>query len=179
MWQASRSHLICLGINTFPLRRNRQQGKVTSYSAAASLPLQSSVRPCLEYALHLWRWASKLSLITLDVSQRRAIRLIDDPTVSAPLNSLAYRRNVSALFLVYRNDHDMCPDELNSVIHPKACFALASTLNIPSRLNSKSVGPLHWPIRSFPWLQGTGTLFRSASLSTFISFKTQANRPVA
>ena len=38
-------------------------------------------------------------------------------------NSLAHRRNVSALSLFYRYYHDRCFDELKSVIRPKECLA--------------------------------------------------------
>ena len=38
------------------------------------------------------------------------------------IDSLAHRRNVSALSLYYRYYHGRCSDELKSVILPKACF---------------------------------------------------------
>ena len=82
---------------------------------------KARIRPCLEYGSHLWRGASKYSLATLDTIQKRAIRLIDDSSLT---DSLAHRRNVSALSLYYRYYHGRCSDELKSVIPHKACFAL-------------------------------------------------------
>ena len=51
---------------------------------------KAQIRPCLEYGSHLWRGASKYSLATLDTIQKRAIRLIDDSSLT---DSLAHRRN--------------------------------------------------------------------------------------
>ena len=84
---------------------------------------KAQIRPCLEYGSHLWRGASKYSLASLDTIQKRAIRLIDDSALTDSLDSLAHRRNVSALSLYYRYYHGMCSDELKSMIPPKACFA--------------------------------------------------------
>ena len=84
---------------------------------------KAQIRPCLEYGSHLWRGASKYSLTSLDTIQKRAIRLIDDSALTDSLDSLAHRRNVSALFLYSRYYHGRCSDELKSVIPPTACFA--------------------------------------------------------
>ena len=59
----------------------------------------AQIRPCLEYCAHLWRGASKHSLTTLDVIQRRAIRLIGDPALTDSLDSIAHRKTISALSL--------------------------------------------------------------------------------
>ena len=84
---------------------------------------KSQIRPCLEYGSHLWRGASKYSHASLDTIQKRAIRPIDDSSLTDSLDSLAHRRNVSALSLYYRYYHSRCSDELKSIIPPKACFA--------------------------------------------------------
>ena len=84
---------------------------------------KAQIRPCLEYGSHLWRGASKYSLASLDKIHKRAIRLIDDSALTNSLDSLAHRRNVSALSLYYRYYHGRRSDELKSVIPPKACFA--------------------------------------------------------
>ena len=86
-------------------------------------PYKAQIRPCLKYDSHLWRGASKYSLASLDTIQKRAIRLIDDSLLTDSLDSLAYRRNVSALSLYYRYYHGRSSDELKSVIPPKACLA--------------------------------------------------------
>ena len=55
---------------------------------------KGQIRPCLEYGSHLWRGASKYSLVTLDTIQKRAIRLNGDFFLTHFLDSLAHRRNV-------------------------------------------------------------------------------------
>ena len=80
------------------------------------------IRPCLEYGSHLLRGASKHSLAILNTIQKRASRLIDVSTLTDSFDSLAHRRNVSALSLLYRYYHVKSSDELKSVIPPKACF---------------------------------------------------------
>ena len=62
---------------------------------------EAQIRPGLEYGSHLWRGASKYSHASLDTIQKRAIRLIDDSALTDSLDSLAHRRNVSALSLYY------------------------------------------------------------------------------
>ena len=42
---------------------------------------KAQIRPCLEYGSHLWREPSKHSLATLDAIQKRAVKLIGDPTL--------------------------------------------------------------------------------------------------
>ena len=84
---------------------------------------KAQIRACREYGLHLWRRAPKHSLATLDAIQKRAVRLIENSTLTDSLDSLAHRRNVSALSLFYRYYHSRWSDELKSVIHSKACFA--------------------------------------------------------
>ena len=84
---------------------------------------KAQIRPCLEYGSHLWRGASKYSLATLDIIQKRAVRLIDDSALIDSHDLLAHRRNVSALSLFYRYYHGRCSDELKSLIPPKECFA--------------------------------------------------------
>ena len=123
---ASLSHLICLGMNTFVAKSAARKIGFLFRSKRFFTPLhlltlyKAQNRPCLEYDSHLWRGASKYFLASLDTIQKRAIRLIDD---SALTDSLAHRRNVSALSLYYRYYHGRCYDELKSVIPPKACFA--------------------------------------------------------
>ena len=60
---------------------------------------KAQIRSCLEYGSHLWRGASKYSLASVDTIQKRAIRLINDSALTDSLDSLAHRRNVSALSL--------------------------------------------------------------------------------
>lgn len=83
---------------------------------------KAQIRPCLEYGCHLWRGASQHALSSLDAIQKRAVRLIDDESLTASLQSLDHRRRVSALTLFYRYYHGRCSAELKSIIPPKATF---------------------------------------------------------
>ena len=48
---------------------------------------KAQIRPCLEYGSHLWRGVSKYTLATLTTIQKRAIRLIDDSSLTDSFNS--------------------------------------------------------------------------------------------
>ena len=89
---------------------------------------KAQIYPCLEYSSHLWRGIPKHSLATLEAIQKGVIMLIDDPILTASLDSLAHPRSVSALSLFYRYYyyHGMCYDELKSVIPLMSCFALST-----------------------------------------------------
>ena len=83
---------------------------------------KAQIRPCLEYVSHMWRGASKYSLAPLDAIQKRAIKLIGDPTLTNSLDSLAHRRTTSTLSLYYRYYRGVCSVELKSIIPSKAVF---------------------------------------------------------
>lgn len=74
------------------------------------------VRPSMEYCCHLWAGASKTHLSPLDSIQARAIRFIDDASLSSTLTSLAHRRDVAGLSLMYRYVHASCANNLASMI---------------------------------------------------------------
>ena len=60
-----------------------------TYTPSQLLTLyKAQFHPCLEYGSHLWRGASKHSLVTLDAIQKRAIKLIGDPALTNSLDSL-------------------------------------------------------------------------------------------
>ena len=94
---------------------------------------KAQIRPCLEYGSHLWMGASKHSIATLDAIQKRAIKLIGDPTLTNSLDSLAHRRTISALFLFYRYYHSVCSVELKSIIVPKTVFTRNTRFSISQR----------------------------------------------
>ena len=106
-------------MNTFPLWPNLQQGRLASYSGPSNFS-----RPCIFSPSTRPKSApvSNTAFICGETIQKRAIRLIDDSTLTDSLDSLVHRRNVSALSLYYRYYHSRCSDELKSIIHPKARF---------------------------------------------------------
>ena len=98
---------------------------------------KAQIRPCLIFRSQLWREASKhFSCYPWCNSEK-----IDDQT------------HTDSLF--YRFYHGMCSGELKSVIPPNHALCITHVLPIPntiSRLNWKSAGPLHSPIRLSPWI---------------------------
>ena len=135
-----------------------------------------------EYGSHLWRGASKYSLASLDTIQKRAIRLIDHSALTDSLDSLAQRRNVSALSLYYRYYHGRCSDELKSIIPPKACFARSTCFadsqhSFPVKLEkcrTTSFANTFVPMTSRNWNSLPASIFPSTyNLQTF---KTQIHK---
>nr|CAH7728558.1 unnamed protein product [Callosobruchus chinensis] len=78
----------------------------------------AQIRPSLEYCLHIWGSAAPSTLATLIAVQRRAIRLIGDPTLTCHLQPLFLRRAVSEFSLFYRYSNGFCSSELTSIIPP-------------------------------------------------------------
>ena len=82
-----------------------------SYTRLKFAPVSNIARICGEEppCIHLIPWMQ--------------FRLIGDPALTDTLDSLAYRRSVSALSLFYRYQHGFCSDEIKSIIPPNASFA--------------------------------------------------------
>jgi Reverse transcriptase (RNA-dependent DNA polymerase)/Endonuclease-reverse transcriptase len=83
---------------------------------------KSQVRPTLEYCSHIWGGAPKSTLRLLDIVQKRAIRLINNPNLTDSLQSLTHRRAVAALCIFYRYYHGRCSEELAALVPPPAVF---------------------------------------------------------
>nr|CAH7759951.1 unnamed protein product [Callosobruchus chinensis] len=66
-------------------------------------------------------------LSILDAVQRRAIRLIGDPTLTCHLQPLSHQRAVSDLSLFYRYSNGFCSSELTSIIPPLSKPATSSS----------------------------------------------------
>ena len=143
---------------------------------------KAQILPCLEYGSHLWRGASKHSLATLDAIQKRAIKLIGDPTLTNSLDSLPHRRTISALSLYYRYYHGVCSAELKSKILPKAastrntrfsnaqhCFAVKFDKNRTSAFANSFI-----PLTPRDWNSFPATVFPATY--NFQLFKTHIHR---
>ena len=74
----------------------------------------------LEYCSHIWGGAPKTTLKLLDSVQRRAVRLINKPSLTGALQSLSHRRAVAALSIFYRYYRGQCSAELSTLIPPAA-----------------------------------------------------------
>ena len=69
---------------------------------------KSQIRPSLEYCSHVWGGAPISSLHLLDKVQSKAIRLINNPSLTKSLQSLYHRRLVADLSIFYRHFHGHC-----------------------------------------------------------------------
>nr|CAH7758083.1 unnamed protein product [Callosobruchus chinensis] len=106
----SRSYKL-LGVNiTENMTWHVQPNLLTLYKAQTRLSL--------EYCSHIWRAAASTTLSILDAVQRRAIRLIDDPTLTCDLQPHVQRRAVGDLSLFYRYSNGACSSELTFIIPP-------------------------------------------------------------
>ena len=66
---------------------------------------KSQIRPSLEYCSHVWGGAPRSSLHLLDKVRSKAIRLINNPSLTKSLQSLSHRRLVADLYFFYRYFH--------------------------------------------------------------------------
>ena len=76
----------------------------------------SHIRSQMEYCSPLWGGCCQTALNRLNRLQNRAIQLIDNSVVTDGMPSLAVRRSVSTLSLLYRYFHHDCSDELHSMM---------------------------------------------------------------
>ena len=74
------------------------------------------VRPCMEYACHVWGGSTHTAL--LDRVESKAFRLISSPPLTSCLLPLKSRRNVASLSIFYRYFHANCSSELANCMPP-------------------------------------------------------------
>ena len=77
---------------------------------------KSQIHPSLEYCSHVWGGAPRSSLHLLEKVQSKAIRLINNPSLTKSLRSLSHRRLVADLSIFYRYFHGHCSLEIKSII---------------------------------------------------------------
>merc|ERR1712035_290190 len=68
------------------------------------------IRPCMEYASHIWGGSTHTSL--LKKVESKAFRLINSPPLTDCLQSLKIRLSVASLSVFYRYFHGNCSSEL-------------------------------------------------------------------
>ncbi|XP_045491040.1 uncharacterized protein LOC123690909 [Colias croceus] len=84
---------------------------------------QAQVRSCVEYSSHLWAGSAKTHLGALDSIERRACRIIADPSlIRSKLQSLDHRRQVACLSVFYKIHFGECAYELHHLIPPSPFF---------------------------------------------------------
>ncbi len=74
------------------------------------------VRPCMEYACHVWGGSTHTSL--LDRVESKAFRLIRSTSLTSCLLPLNSRRDVAFLSILYRYFHANCSSELANCMPP-------------------------------------------------------------
>ena len=107
------------------------------------------VRPCMEYASHIWGGSTHTAL--LERVESRAFRVIGSPDLTGSLQSLSGRRKVASLSLYYRYYNGHCSSELHNCIPPPLRRARATRLSTRSHNFSVqlSVPRLNIGVRSF------------------------------
>ena len=73
-------------------------------------------RPTLEYCSHAWGGAPTSSLHLLDKVQSKAVRLINNPSLTKSLQSLSHRLLVADLSISYRFFRGHCSLEIKNII---------------------------------------------------------------
>ena len=88
-----------------------------SFSPSQLLTIyKSQIRPSLEYCSHVWGGAPRSSPHLLDKVQSKAIRLINNPSLTKSLQSLSHRRLVADLSIFYRYFHGHWSIEIKSIV---------------------------------------------------------------
>ncbi|XP_045508843.1 uncharacterized protein LOC123704508 [Colias croceus] len=78
---------------------------------------QAQIRSCVEYCSHLWAGSAKTHLGALESMERRACRIIGDPSlIRRGLQSLDHRRQVACLSVFYRIHFGECANELHHLV---------------------------------------------------------------
>ncbi|CAH2012486.1 unnamed protein product [Acanthoscelides obtectus] len=96
---------------------------------------KAQIKPSLEYCSHIWGAAAPTTLSMLDAVQRRAVRLIDDSSLTDSLGTLSHRRAVGDLALFYRYTNGLCSSELSSMMPPRDVPARQTRLTSASHPN--------------------------------------------
>ena len=88
------------------------------------------VRPCMEYASHIW--GGSTHSVILDRVESKAFRIINSPPLTESLQSLSARRIVASLSLFYRYYNKHCSSELFGRIPPPLRRARTTRLSTHS-----------------------------------------------
>ena len=141
---------------------------------------KSQIRPTLEYCSHIWGGEYKTTLNILNRIQSKAIRLVDDRSLTANLQSLEHRRRVSALSLFYRYHHGQCSSEIAASMPEARSFGRVTRSSTSSHPFSVAVpycrttkrASSFIPRTSQWWNQLPSVVFSSRNLT---EFKSQIN----
>ena len=76
---------------------------------------KSTIHPCMEYCCHVWAGAPSCYLELLHKLQKWICRIVG-PTLTASLEPLVHRRNVTSLSLFYSYYFGRCSSELAQLV---------------------------------------------------------------
>ena len=110
-------------ITTIATRASQKLGflfRARKYFSPPQLLLiyKAQIQTLMEYGCHIWGGALLSALSVLDRLQRKAIRLINDGSLTSSLQSLSHLRTVSSLCLLYRYFPGQCSSELRDSVPP-------------------------------------------------------------
>ena len=93
---------------------------------------KSQVRPIVEYCSHIWGGSPPSVLKLIDRIQRKAIKLINNESLTKKLQTLSHRRSVSSLCLFYKYYNNKSSAELQSCVPPPMVFRCNTRLSSSS-----------------------------------------------
>ncbi|KAL7641311.1 UNVERIFIED_CONTAM: hypothetical protein RMT77_008449 [Armadillidium vulgare] len=123
------------------------------------------VRPCMEYASHIWGGSTHTAL--LEKVESRAFRLINSPALINSLQSLSARRNVASLSLYYRYYNRHCSSELSRRIPPPLRRARATRLSTQSHPFSVQLSNPRLNRYAQSYMYSTGKVWNTLPFSIF------------
>ena len=123
------------------------------------------VRPCVEYASHVWGGSTHTQL--LNRVESKAFRLVDFPPLTDCLQPLASRRDVASLAIFYRFFHANCSSELANCMPPLLMRPRCTRLSTYSHPYSVQIpyARVNQYLHSF--FVSTGKLWNSLPASVF------------
>ncbi|KAL7630555.1 UNVERIFIED_CONTAM: hypothetical protein RMT77_019253 [Armadillidium vulgare] len=125
------------------------------------------VRPCMEYASHIWGGSTHTAL--LGKVESRAFRLINSPILTNSLQSLSARRNVGSLSLYYRYYNGHCSSELSRRKPPPLRRARATRLSTQSHPFSVQLSDPRLNCYAQSYMYSTGKVWNTLPSSIFPS----------
>ena len=123
------------------------------------------VRPCMEYASHIWGGSTHTAL--LERVESRAFHLINSPALTNSLQSLSARRTVASLSLYYRYYNRHCSSELSDRIPPPLRRARATRLSTHSHPFSVQLSDPRLNRYAHSFIYSTGKVWNTLPSSIF------------
>ena len=123
------------------------------------------VRPCMEYASHIWGGSTHTAL--LERVESRAFHLINSPALTNSLQSLSARRTVASLSLYYRYYNKHCSSELSCRIPPPLRRARATRLSTYSHPFSVQLSDPRLNRYAHSFIYSTGKVWNNLPSSVF------------